>query len=79
MPFSASGKRLNARKPPRDSGPWNVYPGAVTRPEMEASLRDVRASVLELWNRSTDPALRTVADDAYKKLSAVLRAWHDQP
>ena len=46
---------------------------------MEATVRDARASVLELYNRSTDPALKTVADDAYKKLSAVLRAWHDQP
>jgi hypothetical protein len=45
---------------------------------MEAAVRDARASVLALWNQSTDPAMKATADSAYKKLSAVLRALGTQ-
>jgi hypothetical protein len=46
----------------------------VTPPEIETLIRDARASVLTIWNQTTEPATKTLADDVYKKLSSLLRA-----
>ncbi len=47
----------------------------MTRPEMQATIRDARSSVLAAWNRTTEAEVKTLTDDAYKKLSTVLRVW----
>ena len=44
--------------------------------DLEASLRDVRATVLAIWSRGTDPMIKQMADDASPKLSAIMRVWH---
>ena len=41
---------------------------------MTATIRDARASVLAIFNRSTETETKRLADDAYKRLSEVLRA-----
>ena len=47
----------------------------MTRPETEACIRAARTSVLAIWNRTTDPEIKVMADDAYRKLASVLREW----
>lgn len=45
----------------------------MTRSEVETTIRSARTSVLAAWNCCTDPACKAHTDDAYKKLSLVLR------
>lgn len=45
---------------------------------MEAAIREARAAVLELWNRTADLECKALADEVYKKLSTVLRAWNEE-
>ena len=51
----------------------------MTRPAMEASVREARTNVLAIWNLSTDREVRRLADEAYRKLSEILRAWDVTP
>lgn len=45
----------------------------MTRSEMETTIRAARSALLAAWNGCTDSACKALTDDAYKKLSLVLR------